>query len=288
MQIALFGYFEKGTDFYMEKEDYLKEKCNALIERNKEKDAELEKLRLKMNELQEMQRKQEELAELQREKRNVNKILIGIAGTQSRIGCTHICISLASFLKKRGYDVAAVEFAENNAFDYIKKSYGKNGKQPLFTINGVDYYSQMKLEDVIQVLSNSSYHFLIMDLGVLQECDMAMYHKCDMRLLICGSKPWENIYTYELFKTMDSGLLQQLHFIFNLTAETMQREIRKEMSGLNRVYFFPLTDDPFSVEDIGDFENVFEDMAEPEEKKNMLEKVWDRLGVAYESIRKYN
>ena len=51
-----------------------------------------------------------------REIREVNKVMIGLAGTQGRVGCTHNTVIIANQLRKMGFAVACIEMNPSGAF----------------------------------------------------------------------------------------------------------------------------------------------------------------------------
>ena len=260
---------------------YLKRKCNKLIEHNLEKEEELKKLKETVRELEEeknslenrLLEKQEESdllketalepADEEQLKRTVNKILVGITGSQARIGCTHLGIVIANYLRRKGYMVALLEYvseqqSERKVFDEIQEAYQESLiDDRYFALNGIDYYARVSNEELQQLLSVKFYNFIIVDFGLYQNCDKLMYSKCDIRLLVSGAKPWETAHIGRVFKDTEQAALQQMSFVFNFVADSDREDIRREMSGLDKVYFLPLSDNPFSASDIGDMENIF-------------------------------
>lgn len=196
-------------------------------------------------------------------KRTVNKILVGITGSQARIGCTHLGIVIANYLRRKGYMVALLEYvseqqSERKVFDEIQEAYQESLiDDRYFALNGIDYYAHVSNEELQQLLSVKFYNFIIVDYGLYQNCDKLMYSKCDIRLLVSGAKPWETAHIGRVFKDTEQAALQQMSFVFNFVADSDREDIRREMSGLDKVYFLPLSDNPFSSSDIGDMENIF-------------------------------
>lgn len=214
-------------------------------------------------------------------KRTVNKILIGIAGVQPRIGCTHLGIVLAGYLRKKGYVAALLEYDNSidtdetvgGTFESIREAYGEvlTG-DGYFSLGGVDYYAHTGSKELLQLLSGKFYNFIIVDFGLYQECDKLMYSKCDIRLLVTGAKPWETVHVTELFAQGAPDELQQMNYVFNFAAASDREDIRKSLSGItDKIYFLPLSDSPFDSPEIGDMEKIFtlyDEQAPPENKKH--------------------
>jgi len=55
----------------------------------------------------------------------VSRVMIGLIGTQKRIGTTHSAVMLAGCLRKKGYMVAAVEFNPSCTFQKIREDFGE-------------------------------------------------------------------------------------------------------------------------------------------------------------------
>lgn len=214
-------------------------------------------------------------------KRTVNKILIGIAGAQHRIGCTHLSIVIANYLRKKGYMVALMEYERNGEgiYESIQEAYEEPYiEERYFALRGVDYFAHTQNQDMQQLLASKFYNFIIVDFGLYSECDQMMFSKCDIRMIVSGAKPWETSYIGNVFQTTKQDALKQMTFIFNFTAEADRDDIRKEMTGLDNIYFMPLADNPFSSEDIGDMEKLFafydqEQKVEEKKKRSFLGKL---------------
>lgn len=192
-------------------------------------------------------------------KRTANKILVGVAGAQERIGCSHLCIVIANNLRKKGYTVALLEYGDQRTFECIREANNKEvNDDKYFTLNEIDYYPNIDVNDIQTLLANKPYNFFIVDFGVYQTCDKMMYNKCDARMLVTGAKSWETESIGQIFETTDEETLKQMTYVFNFVSRSAQDEIRKEMSGLNSLYFMPLAEDPFSSCYIGNMEEIFD------------------------------
>lgn len=162
-------------------------------------------------------------------KQIINKVMIGIAGSQSRIGCTHTAISLAAALRSRGYMVAVAEYNQSNDFAYIMEQFSeKLIDNDYFSINGVDFYPQRN-ETSLAAILGQSYNFVIIDFGNYLECDQVTYNKSDVRLLICGSKPYELHQMEKVFALCPEDMLLQMNFMFNFTYTEHEQDIRESM-----------------------------------------------------------
>lgn len=192
--------------------------------------------------------------------RKANKVIIGIAGTQHRIGCTHAGIMLGSCLKKSGFHVALLEYGRSDALEYIADARDKN----------FDTYENVTAESLLHILSSKCYNFLLIDYGLYEECDQLMYNRSDIRLLLAGAKEWETKNVSRIFENTQTETLRQMTFLFNFVEDTQQKAVRREMAELGEPYFLPLLADPFAAdtEKIGEIRTLFREYMEeqPENK----------------------
>lgn len=203
----------------------------------------------------------------------VNKVMIGVAGSQSRIGVTHTSIALASALRSRGYMVAVAEYNRSTDFKRIKESFDEkllDGEY--FSIGGVDYYPA-RTEASLATVLGKSYNFVIVDFGGYLDCDQVTYNKADVRLLVAGSKAWEMEQLQKIFAICPVEMLKKMFFLFNLTYEEHHKDIRDNMmTGKNEalfVEFLPYKPYPYIVSDIPGMNLFLEEYlpkAEPEKR----------------------
>ena len=124
-------------------------------------------------------------------KRAVHKRMIGIAGAESNIGTTHNAIVLANFFRKKGFMTALAECNHSGAFEAVCDSYEESKfEEGYFTMNGIDIYPNVD-EKKMQTIQERSYNVIISDFGVFCEENKDAFERCEDRMIIAGSKPWE-------------------------------------------------------------------------------------------------
>lgn len=194
------------------------------------------------------------------EAKAVSRVMIGLTGSQKRIGTTHSAVMLAGCLRKKGYMVAAVEFNSSGAFQKIREDFGEKLHEHFyFSMNGIDYYPDIERESFQKVLEKS-YNFIIMDFGNYQECNIEEYHKCHVRLICAGSKAWELEYAASILQQHDDEILKHIHFYFNFTDKNYEKPIKKQMKNSKgeslNVHFLEYRSDPFNTEDFPAIEQL--------------------------------
>lgn len=209
---------------------------------------------------------------IKHEKKKVYKKLIAVAGSETNIGVTHNSIVLANYLRKKGFMVALAEMNDSAAFEAIGKAYDeKQFVEGYYTMGGVDYWSAVNAERLVQIMEHS-YNLIVLDMGAYTGCDRIIWEKADEKIIISGSKAWEMDQTNNVFENASQEALKSYIFCFNFTQEQDYDAIRDGMRKLKRdnVHFLKYSEDPFSNHDFCDGDDIFAKYLpddEPEETK---------------------
>ncbi len=211
-------------------------------------------------------------------KQVINKIMIGIAGSQKRMGCTHTAISLASALRSKGYMVAVAEYNESEDFRYIMDSFCETLiDNDYFSIGGIDFYPKRNETSLAAVLGQS-YNFVIVDFGAYPYCDQVTYNKSNVRLMVCGSKPYELQKMQAIFSLCPEEMLLQTNFLFNLTYPEHEHDIRESMKTADKkaipVEFLEYQPFPYNVTNITGMDRFLKEYlpVKMEEKKGFFKR----------------
>lgn len=112
------------------------------------------------------------------------QILIGVVGTQNRVGTTTIAMEFATYLNSIGANVSYVEANESGHLQLIAKHY------KMKKIDDGYRYRYIAFER-INSSNNTVFDFIIYDLGVLDNRTMKGFLNCNIRILCAGNKPHE-------------------------------------------------------------------------------------------------
>ncbi|MEG0962418.1 MAG: hypothetical protein RSD28_07455 [Lachnospiraceae bacterium] len=201
-------------------------------------------------------------------KKTVSKVLVSVAGAQKHIGTTHTCISLAAFLRKKGFMVAIVEMHDSTDLRLLRDLYGEEMVEDHFTIDGIDFYKEAE-EDMLTEILNKPYHFVIADFGVYDACNAARYHRGIERIIVSGSKAWEFPANKKIFNDISETDLKEMKFLFNYAPTSQFKIIREGMDALGKIFFLTLEGDPF-IPNLPEAEELFfkylPEKKEPEKK----------------------
>lgn len=122
----------------------------------------------------------------------INNTIVGFTGIKARVGNTHQLLTAAFFLNKNSYKVAVVELFNfaNSTFNEIKDYFNIEGSDTVFSYNGVDFYSNYKLEE-LNLLINGKYNFILIDYGIYQEKMRTEFERCSIQVITACYSEWE-------------------------------------------------------------------------------------------------
>lgn len=227
-------------------------------------------------------------------KQVVSKVMIGFAGSQTRIGVTHNSIVLANYLRKKGFTVALAEYNTVNeagildgtlksAFEETRNLYKEELlNSSYFSMNGIDYYEKCDSDRLSQVISKA-YNFIIIDFGVYEKCDKITYSKCSEQIMLAGSSPWELEKVASVFRLTTRESIKKINFCFVNVSEDLKEDVRENMAGAGPVYFLKTITDPFNEWEFIGADEIFEKympviIKDENEKKGLLGKLFKKKG----------
>lgn len=125
-----------------------------------------------------------------REGKNVQ--VIGVMGVQRGIGTTHSSLLTAAYYRKKGYQVALVEWGEQEAFGKIKNMYegGERTSDEGFVIKRIHHYPRF-LELHLSRIRKEGFQVIVIDFGCYQESLLRYYNELDLQLLIGQGIDWK-------------------------------------------------------------------------------------------------
>lgn len=168
-------------------------------------------------------------------------ITIAIAGTQERIGTTHLGILITTYYSKKFMKALYME---------------KNNSNHISTM--LNRYKQSKMKDGVYLLHNcymlpnfhidlpyqlEAYPVKVFDYGKLHQDNYEDFLNADIKLLVCGGKEWELEETEKALKLVYEK--EDINYLFNFVDGSRFREILKYMGKLS-CYRIPYEPDPFT------------------------------------------
>ncbi len=174
-----------------------------------------------------------------------NPHLIGIGGIGHSVGCTHFAIMMANFLA--GYQrkrTALLEWNQSGDFERLEKvctGTCRNGKA--FRVLEVDYFKGAGRQELTEVLS-SNYDEVLIDLGVVNDEDLAELMRCEQRFLVASFSEWQESALLEFWRAHGAGN-KSWEYLAVFGSEETRREFRRRPGIVSRR--IPFSADAFSV-----------------------------------------
>lgn len=116
-------------------------------------------------------------------------VVIAVAGAQPRVGTTTVAVGLGAWLVRVGASVCYVEANAGGHLSVLARGYEMEKEAGGWRFEGVHYRNTETMEDV---------NFLIYDMGDELTGRRELLERADIRLLVCGTKPYELGYTVRL------------------------------------------------------------------------------------------
>lgn len=194
-------------------------------------------------------------------------VTIGVVGSQEHIGTTTQSLLITQFLNNLQLNVCYIQANEKSDIEQIDKLFSVEKKENFISYGNIDMYSQDKTVNAIE----KGYDFYIYDMGILENKDIDHFITKDIKIVVAGSKPWEQDNVVKIFNTL--GVLKDINFIFNFTPELQQKALIKNMGVYGvKTYFSKYAPNPFES-DVNDeiYHKIFKDfIAEKSSKIEVL------------------
>lgn len=160
---------------------------------------------------------------------------IGVCGTQTRIGTTTQAIQLVKYFQYAGIKACYIEANNSNHIQSIPTLYDveeQNQKLGKIRFENTDFYYD--LSQISEVLS-FDYAVYVYDFGVLSEQNIYPYLEKDLKILVCGTLPWEMDSTNKAIERLDD---KDIQYIFNFTCKSIRSSLQQFMLDKSSHTFF--------------------------------------------------
>lgn len=140
-------------------------------------------------------------------------VAVTVVGSQSRIGTTTAAVGLSAWLARVGASVCYVETHAGDHLAALARGYEMETETDGWQFEGVHYRSVEPKKDV---------NFVVYDLGSNLAEKRELLENADIRLLVCGTKPYELGFTVRLQASF-AGI--HAHLLCPFVAEGMKDEL---------------------------------------------------------------
>lgn len=205
------------------------------------------------------------------EEKIIGTVVIGVFGSCRGSGSTKTAISTAYYISriKYNYKVALVEVNKTGDFKKLGIS-SKNTSANSFKLNGIDFYYNVKVSDII----NMGYNYVILDFGVLFELDingnifhneitghnftneeenMREFHRSHVKICACQINPWqtdEALYSMGYGKNFETWkeVSKDFNYYFTLT-DNNEFQVFKDKFSEKKMFLAPIFFNLFEIND---------------------------------------
>lgn len=168
-----------------------------------------------------------------------SSLIFAIVGSQSRIGVSHIAISLVSYLNRRQYNCAYKEKNFSNMMHLWKENQElvkeKEGVYLYKHFVGIPNYGQ-------GVSCNKEYPIVVEDYGTCNP-GQEVLKKADVIIAVLGTKPWEIMDSKELVANLPKN--NKVSYVSNLAENTNLQKVGKSLN-IKEIYKMPYLINPFT------------------------------------------
>lgn len=179
---------------------------------------------------------------------------IGVIGCGPGSGVTHLTIALSNYCSSRlRQNTACLELHSRNELSQLSPQpdvhthCDRQHTHSGFRIQKVDYYPSV-CSEMIPVLLNRGYGYLILDLGNIKEADHQEFLRCDKKLVLGSLSPWKKEKYQEFFHTFDKTMNLGEGFHYLVQTGTYRNIL--DFSRTNHIFMrnVPFINNPFHIE----------------------------------------
>lgn len=175
--------------------------------------------------------------------KSTNSLNIAVAGSQNRIGTTHISLLITSFLNQFMDRALYIERNSNNLWNEITTYNSECGWSFGF---GKVRNCLFQMEEIEYSHSWDGKPILINDFGVLKQDNIDEFLQADILLVVLGAKEWELAHSNRLIK--DLLYCKNIFYLFNFASDMQFTELKRSMFKEVCIHV-PYCPDPFDTND---------------------------------------
>lgn len=128
---------------------------------------------------------------------NGGKFIIGIAGTHSGAGVTHLAVLLAAYMSEYlNMRTAFLECAPKNEIQYLKKYFFKpkeerDLKGDTFVVHRVTFYENRNVQGITEIMGEQ-FDCVILDFGTDINRYKGEFFRCDKKIIVSSLAVWKD------------------------------------------------------------------------------------------------
>lgn len=190
-------------------------------------------------------------------KPKINKLKIAVCGTCPRMGTTTQAFLIANYFKSYGFKTCYIESNKSNTIKNIKNFYdiSIDEQNKKISYNKLDIFYNSSFEDFPKILT-TAYEVFVFDYGEFLYTSEESFASADFRIVVSGTKAWEEKYIQNVFKICH--IYNDINFIFNFVDKDEENFILKNMEEL-KVYFSDYAPNIFKSTNEKIYDEIFKD-----------------------------
>lgn len=163
-------------------------------------------------------------------------IMIAVAGALHRIGTTTQALQIVKFLAMQNKSVCYVEMNGYNYLSVFPDMYDnivEDTSIGCIHFEGVQmYYKPQNIDDIIK----QEYDFIVYDFGVFSDANLVQFLEKDIKIIVCGAKPYELYPMGDVFTQLDE---KEVYYLFSFVHANDVLAVSTSMGSKCKYTFFP-------------------------------------------------
>jgi serine/threonine protein kinase len=172
--------------------------------------------------------------------RTIHSVTIGLAGSQQRIGVSHLSFMITSFYEQKGVSSLYVENNDTgHILSIIKYLETVKIQNEVFHIHNCN----MVQKEVLDKVNTDNFFVIVKDYGKLTEDNLTEFLLSNVKFLVMGAKEWELMESERTLNLVKEN--SDIKYIFNYLSGESYNLVTKNMGKLSS-YRIPYEPEPFA------------------------------------------
>ena len=180
--------------------------------------------------------------------RSQGKLVIGLIGTHSGAGVTHLGLMLAHYFSEyQGQKTAYIECGHHNELDFLQQAFFDPAEdsynRETFRLRRITFHKNRSLQGIPEIVGDQ-YDCVILDLGTDMAKHKSEFLRCDKKVVIGSLAIWKQ-HGFEKFINNYGHIKNSEQWIY-VSPFTTDRSLKEAVKKLNKnIYGIPYEPDPF-------------------------------------------
>ncbi len=180
--------------------------------------------------------------------RSQGKLVIGLIGTHTGAGVTHLGLMMAHFFSEcQGHKTAYIECGHHNELGFLQQAFFDPAEdsynREIFRLRRVTLYKNRSLQGIPEIVGDQ-YNCVILDLGTDMTKHKSEFLRCDKKIVVGSLAIWKQ---HDLEKFINSyGHIKNSEQWIYVSPFTTNQSLKEAVNKLDKkIYGVPYEPDPF-------------------------------------------